>query len=125
MLCYRRMAEIMLEEIGRQASDDAGANANSGVAGRLDLLSSICRQIGHPDHCQGCRFVSRRPFTSTRAAHLTLSLLSVCSIPISSHREGYALAAGAALGLIMLGAGHSTPGMTDLNLVDRLRWVAH
>lgn len=74
--CHRRMAEIMLEEIGHRASDDAGANANSGVTG---------------------------------------------SIPISSHREGYALAAGAALGLIMLGAGHSAPGVADLRFVDRLR----
>lgn len=44
-----------------------------------------------------------------------------CSIPVSSHREGYSLAAGAALGLIMLGAGHGAPGVSDLRLDDRLR----
>ena len=42
-------------------------------------------------------------------------------LPVSSHREGYALAAGAALGLVTLGSGRSAPGISDLQLEDRLR----
>ncbi len=36
-------------------------------------------------------------------------------------REGYALAAGLALGLVCLGKGHNAPGLADLQLADRLR----
>ncbi len=43
--------------------------------------------------------------------------------PFSAHREGYALAAGAALGLVVLGSGRSAPGVADLRLEDRLRCV--
>ena len=40
-----------------------------------------------------------------------------------SNREGYALAAGMALGLITLGRGHNTPALADLHLQDRLLYV--
>ncbi len=42
---------------------------------------------------------------------------------ITKDREGYALAAGFALGLITLGTGRSAVGLHDLNLEVRLRWV--
>lgn len=35
-------------------------------------------------------------------------------------REGYALAAGLALGLVVLGTGRSAPGLSDLQLDRRL-----
>ena len=38
-----------------------------------------------------------------------------------SNREGYALAAGMALGLITLGRGQDIPSLADLHLADRLR----
>ena len=41
-----------------------------------------------------------------------------------SNREGYALAAGMALGLITLGRGHNMPALADLHLQDRLVYVA-
>ena len=41
---------------------------------------------------------------------------------VGFNREGYALAAGLALGLITLGQGQSMPLIQDLNLPDRLRW---
>lgn len=46
---------------------------------------------------------------------------AAAAVPVSSHREGYALAAGAALGLVVLGSGRSAPGISDLQLEDRLR----
>ena len=44
VFCCRRMAEIMVQELGRRASDDAGANANSGVTGRYFVTAhaSVC-----------------------------------------------------------------------------------
>ena len=36
-------------------------------------------------------------------------------------REGYALAAGLALGLVTLGHGRVQPGLADLRMEDRLR----
>jgi hypothetical protein len=121
------MAEIMVQELGRRASDDPGANANSGVTGRCTISTHtpVCiaatpnaphehdvwqaRKVCHCTLCCFCLY----PDAWCRGAP--------CSIPVSSHREGYALAAGAALGLIMLGAGHSAPGVSDLRLDDRLR----
>lgn len=38
----------------------------------------------------------------------------------ATHREGYALAAGLALGLVVLGAGRSAPGLSGLRLDERL-----
>ena len=40
---------------------------------------------------------------------------------VAQDREGYALAAGLALGLITLGRGHEAAGLADLHIVDRLR----
>lgn len=40
---------------------------------------------------------------------------------VMQDREGYALAAGAALGLITLGRGRRIPGLEDLQLGKRLR----
>ena len=42
---------------------------------------------------------------------------------VAREREGYALAAGLALGLITLGRGRSAAGLADLQLEERLRWV--
>lgn len=42
---------------------------------------------------------------------------------VSQDREGYALAAGLALGLITLGKGRNTAGLADLNIEGRLRSV--
>ena len=38
----------------------------------------------------------------------------------NSDRESYTLAAGLALGLVNLGSGSSLPGMSDLNIDERL-----
>ena len=40
---------------------------------------------------------------------------------VTQDREGYALAAGLALGLIALGRGRGAAGLADLRLEDRLR----
>jgi anaphase-promoting complex subunit 1 len=40
---------------------------------------------------------------------------------VTADRESYALAAGTALGLVMLGRGHNALGIADLQLEDRLR----
>ncbi|KAK9819157.1 hypothetical protein WJX81_007920 [Elliptochloris bilobata] len=40
---------------------------------------------------------------------------------VAQDREGYALAAGLALGLITLGRGHDAAGLADMHIVDRLR----
>lgn len=40
---------------------------------------------------------------------------------VSQDREGYALAAGLALGLITLGQGRAAVGLSDLHIEDRLR----
>lgn len=40
---------------------------------------------------------------------------------VGFNREGYALAAGLALGLITLGRGATLPSLQDLRLPDRLR----
>lgn len=42
---------------------------------------------------------------------------------VTQEREGYALAAGLALGLVMLGAGGSAPGLADINMREQLKWV--
>ena len=42
---------------------------------------------------------------------------------VTQDREGYALAAGLALGLITLGKGRAAVGLADLHLEDKLRWV--
>ncbi|KAK9828929.1 hypothetical protein WJX72_002853 [[Myrmecia] bisecta] len=41
---------------------------------------------------------------------------------VAQDREGYALAAGLALGLITLGRGHDAVGLADLHIEDRLRY---
>ncbi len=40
---------------------------------------------------------------------------------VTQDREGYALAAGLALGLITLGKGRSAVGLADLHLEEKLR----
>ena len=42
---------------------------------------------------------------------------------MTQDREGYALAAGLALGLITLGKGRGAAGLADLHLEEKLRWV--
>ena len=42
---------------------------------------------------------------------------------VSQDREGYALAAGLALGLITLGQGRAAVGLSDLHIEDRLRYI--
>lgn len=42
---------------------------------------------------------------------------------VTQDREGYALAAGLALGLITLGKGRAAMGLSDLHLEDKLRCV--
>lgn len=42
---------------------------------------------------------------------------------ITHDREGYALAAGLALGMVTLGTGRQAPGLADLKLEERLRCV--
>ena len=42
----------------------------------------------------------------------------------AQEREGYALAAGLALGLITLGRGRQALGLSDLRIEDRLRCAA-
>lgn len=46
---------------------------------------------------------------------------------IAADREGYALSAGLALGLICLGKGRNAIGLSDLHIEDRLRsfLIAH
>ena len=46
------------------------------------------------------------------------------AVPVGFNREGYALAAGMALGLITLGQGRNLAALQDLNLPDRLRCSA-
>lgn len=41
---------------------------------------------------------------------------------MTQDREGYALAAGLALGLITLGKGRAAAGLADLHLEEKLRW---
>lgn len=41
--------------------------------------------------------------------------------PVPEDREGYALAAGLALGLVTLGKGRTAIGVSDLKIEDRLR----
>lgn len=43
------------------------------------------------------------------------------SMGVTQDREGYALAAGFALGLICLGKGRGAAGLADLHIEDRLR----
>ncbi len=40
---------------------------------------------------------------------------------VTQDREGYALAAGLALGLVTLGRGQNAPGLSDIQIADRLR----
>ena len=42
---------------------------------------------------------------------------------VTQDREGYALAAGFALGLVALGRGRHVAGLADLHIEERLRWV--
>ena len=44
---------------------------------------------------------------------------------VTQDREGYALAAGLALGLVTLGRGQNAPGLSDILIADRLRWDMH
>lgn len=43
---------------------------------------------------------------------------------VSQDREGYALAAGLALGLITLGKGRLAVGLSDLHIEERLRYCS-
>lgn len=44
----------------------------------------------------------------------------VLSCPVLQNREGYSLAAGLALGLLILGRGSTAVGLADLHLEDQL-----
>lgn len=41
---------------------------------------------------------------------------------VAQDREGYALAAGLALGLVTLGRGQEAPGLADIQMADRLKY---
>jgi anaphase-promoting complex subunit 1 len=58
--------------------------------------------------------IGRRPGGSGDAG-------GIRSVAWAQEREGYALAAGLALGLVTLGSGRSALGLADLRIEDRLR----
>lgn len=62
--------------------------------------------------------IGRRP-GSLEGGDLTGGLKE--GAPYSEDREGYALAAGFALGLVSLGKGRTAIGLSDLHVEDRLR----
>ena len=49
-------------------------------------------------------------------------MCGLCPQGVTQDREGYALAAGLALGLITLGKGRSAVGLADLHLEEKLRY---
>jgi hypothetical protein len=65
----RRMAEIMVQELGRRASDDAGANANSGVTGRCVFTTRSLACIAEMLNAHVTQYNS----TGTTSLHLTFS----------------------------------------------------
>lgn len=55
----------------------------------------------------------------------TINGASLSALMCVTHdREAYALAAGFGLGLICLGQGSNAPGLADLHLEEKLRWVS-
>lgn len=69
--------------------------------------------------------IGRRPgsvvSSKTAAAAATISSSGTT---ISADREGYALSAGLALGLICLGHGRKAVGLADMHIEDRLKCAA-
>ena len=79
-------------------------------------LGSGCASIfeAHSHHLEPLDAPKRPPFSFGILWHTQ---------GVSHDREGYALAAGLALGLIALGRGRSALGLADLHLEERLRWA--
>ncbi len=78
----------------------------SGVALKRETIESMLKEIG------------RRP-GSLEGGDLAGGMKE--GGPVSEDREGYALAAGLALGLVSLGKGRTAIGLSDLQVEDRLR----
>jgi hypothetical protein len=94
--CHRLMAETLLEEIGRRPGVMPPPGSGGGGA-----YTGYGWQAGAG---------------SGRAAGAPAAALQ----GVTHNRECYALAAGAALGLVCLGKGDAAPGLADLHLHDRL-----
>jgi hypothetical protein len=108
MSLHRLMAEAMLEEIGRRPGAASRSTAGSQLA-----AGGLCE-------VRPCPPLLRRPRNIYGSASATL-FTWLHTQGVAQDREGYALAAGWALGLITLGRGRGAPGLADLRLEERLR----
>lgn len=88
------MVETLLEEIGRRPGQPPGAGGGGGAS---------------------------RPLMGGRTGGI--DGVAAGAGGVTSDREGYALAAGLALGLVTLGVGSNAPGLSDIRIRDRLKWV--
>lgn len=95
--CHRLMVETLLEEIGRRPGQPPGAAGGGGAS---------------------------RPLMGGRTGGV--GGVAAGAGGVTSDREGYALAAGLALGLVTLGVGSNAPGLSDIRIRDRLKcvWLA-
>jgi hypothetical protein len=133
MLACRVMAEVMLDEIGRRpgaaSKEDedqhhAGSSGLHKVWGQGGGCPPTFKQPAAPGWCVLLAFTAMpMPIhcTSDRAAAVLACAAGVQGV--TQDREGYALAAGLALGLITLGKGRAAVGLADLHLEDKLRWA--
>jgi hypothetical protein len=65
--------------------------------------------------------IGKRPGASNDAKPPTSQGVASSGTTIAADREGYALSAGLALGLICLGHGSNAVGLADMHIEDRLR----
>jgi hypothetical protein len=127
----RVMAEVMLDEIGRRpgaASKEEEDQHHAGSSGLHKVGGGPGRWSPAGIQTTRCSWLAR-PACLSSHGH-TCVALHCCCFPcmaglqgVTQDREGYALAAGLALGLITLGKGRAAVGLADLHLEDKLRWV--
>ena len=67
--------------------------------------------------------IGRRPGASSDTKPPPSQGVASSGTAIAADREGYALSAGLALGLICLGHGRNAVGLSDMHIEDRLRRV--
>jgi anaphase-promoting complex subunit 1 len=104
---HRLMAEILLGEIGREPGGDGAAHGR--------IIED--KQTGTSPPPPRCVCMSIQLLVSQ--APISAECLLAMTLPRG--REGYALAAGLALGLVTLGRGRAAVGLADLRIPERLR----
>lgn len=113
----------MLEEIGRRpggASQEEEGHQQGLGASSLHKVSRGAAGARRRE-CFGCNCGTCPDLGGSLSEPKPVAFLGDFLQGVTQDREGYALAAGLALGLITLGRGRAAVGLADLHLEDKLR----